>query len=661
MGKRRASALGTLAVAATTVTALAVAGGVAQARPLNDDGGMSTASAAGPSTAAYRHGWVEVRGSGHGTRPAPAHSSQSVSTANDLLYQGGTSATGYSAPVGVTTGAPRVYLVFYGSQWGTQGTNGTYATFSGDPKGMAPDLQAFFTGLGTGGETWSGVTTQYCEGVAAGTVTCLSGSTHVGYPSGGALAGVWEDNASASPYAASAAQLGTEAERAAVHFGNTTPGTNRNAQYFIVSPTGTSPDNWRSPLQWCAWHDYTGDGGLGFISTTSTGGPVAFTNLPYLTDVGASCGQGFVNGGSAGTLDGATIVGGHEYAETITDQFPAGGWVDSSGNENGDKCAWIGAGNGGASSQDITLTTGSFAVQSTWANDGNGGAGACEVSHPIVTNVPPNTVTVGSVSNQSTNVNTAATSVPLTATDSGNAPITWSSTGLPAGLTLTPGSGYTASIGGTPTVGGTYNVTVTASDGTGGSGFSSFTWTVNAVTVTNPGNQSTRTNTAVNLTVHATDTASIPALTWSAPNLPAGLSIQSSGPLTAAITGTTSSTVSSGSVTVTATDTNLNVAGSATFTWTVSTGPNTITVTNPGTQSTRRYSSVSLQLHATDSGGAAMTWSASNLPRGLSINSSTGLITGSASSRTGTYTVTVTVTDATGGRGTTTFSWTIHF
>jgi serine protease len=101
--------------------------------------------------------------------------------------------------------------------------------------------------------------------------------------------------------------------------------------------------------------------------------------MPYLPDAGASCGQGFVN--SPGALDGVTIVGGHEYAETITDQNPAGGWTDASGAENGDKCAWISSGQG--ASQNITLGTGKFAVQSTWANDGNGGQGACEVSHPI--------------------------------------------------------------------------------------------------------------------------------------------------------------------------------------------------------------------------------------------------------------------------------------
>src|SRR5260370_32880221 len=82
---------------------------------------------------------------------------------HDLNYGGGIDG------IGVTTGAERVYLVFYGSQWGTQGTdaNGN-VTLSGDPSGEAPYLQQLFKGLGTGGELWSGVMTQYCDGVAAG-------------------------------------------------------------------------------------------------------------------------------------------------------------------------------------------------------------------------------------------------------------------------------------------------------------------------------------------------------------------------------------------------------------------------------------------------------------------------------------------------------------
>ncbi len=170
-----------------------------------------------------------------------------------------------------------------------------------------------------------------------------------------------------------------EAVNAAAHFGNTTAASNRDAQYVILSPTGTNPDSWLTN-GFCAWHDYNGDSALSGGPVTSPYGDIAFTNLPYITDAGGSCGQDFVNSGSAGTLDGVSIVEGHEYAETVTDQNPGGGWFDSSGAETGDKCAWITPGMPGGSF-DLTTSTGAFAVQTTWANDGNGGAGTCEGSH----------------------------------------------------------------------------------------------------------------------------------------------------------------------------------------------------------------------------------------------------------------------------------------
>ncbi|MGW2935747.1 putative Ig domain-containing protein [Streptomyces sp. NPDC055722] len=97
--------------------------------------------------------------------------------------------------------------------------------------------------------------------------------------------------------------------------------------------------------------------------------------------------------------------------------------------------------------------------------------------------------------------------------------------------------------------------------------------------------------------------------------------------------------------------------GTAAFTAGSSSG-NTVTVTNPGSQSTTTGGSVSLQIHATDSAGAALTYSATGLPTGLSINSSTGLISGTASTA-GTYNVTVTAQDSTGASGSASFSWTV--
>ncbi|MGW0413955.1 putative Ig domain-containing protein [Streptomyces collinus] len=97
--------------------------------------------------------------------------------------------------------------------------------------------------------------------------------------------------------------------------------------------------------------------------------------------------------------------------------------------------------------------------------------------------------------------------------------------------------------------------------------------------------------------------------------------------------------------------------GTTAFTGGTSTG-NTVTVTNPGSQSTTTGGSVSLQIKASDSAGAALTYSASGLPTGLSVNSTSGLISGTASTA-GTYQVTVTATDSTGASGATSFTWTV--
>jgi serine protease len=398
---------------------------------------------------AYRYGVVPTVAEYAKMRQWSAAHPQTAS-ANDLNYGGGIDG------IGVTTGHEKVYLVFYGSQWGTQGTdaNGN-VTLSGDPSGEAPYVQQFFKGLGTNNELWSGVMTEYCEGVAAGTQICPQGNTsHVAYPTGGALAGVWVDESAASPAAATGHQLGVEAVNAAAHFGNTTAASNRNAQYVILSPHGTNPDNYQTQ-GFCAWHDYNGDSTLSGGAVSSPYGDIAFTNDPYVPDAGASCGQNFVNGN--GPLDGVSIVYGHEYAETITDQNPPGGYTDSSGNENGDKCAWITPGTSGGSF-DLSLSTGTFAVQTTWANDGNNNNGACEGSHPIVGNGGGNTVTVTNPGNQSGTVGTAV-SLQIHASDSASGQtLTYSASGLPAGLSINSSSGL---ISGTPTTTATSSVTVT--------------------------------------------------------------------------------------------------------------------------------------------------------------------------------------------------------
>jgi subtilase family serine protease len=85
---------------------------------------------------------------------------------------------------------------------------------------------------------------------------------------------------------------------------------------------------------------------------------------------------------------------------------------------------------------------------------------------------------------------------------------------------------------------------------------------------------------------------------------------------------------------------------------------NTVTVTNPGSQSTAVGTAVSLQISASDSAsGQTLTYSATGLPTGLSISSS-GLISGTPTTA-GTYSVTVTAKDTTGASGSASFTWTV--
>src|SRR5581483_9112663 len=86
---------------------------------------------------------------------------------------------------------------------------------------------------------------------------------------------------------------------------------------------------------------------------------------------------------------------------------------------------------------------------------------------------------------------------------------------------------------------------------------------------------------------------------------------------------------------------------------------NTITVTNPGAQTGTVGTPASLQIQATDSAsGQTLSYSANGLPTGLTINSATGLISGTPTTAN-TFNVTVSVSDGTGASNSASFTWTI--
>lgn len=380
------------------------------------------------------------------TQPSPS--------AGQLSYGGGVQG------VGVMSGAVKVYLVFYGSQWGTQSgsdpvTTSGYYSFSADSAGAGLAAQKMFKGIGTNNELWQAELTQWCEGIASGSSSCASApaSSFIPYQTN-VLAGVWYDNAAAEPASATGTQLAQEAIKAAAHFGNTATGSNRHNYYVIMSAPGTNPDNYQSPTQgYCAWHDYTGDG----YGVTAPGGDFAFSNQPYNVDMGASCGVGFVNGSTNGKTDGYTMTLGHEWQEMMSDQFPAGGWTNKTGGslngqENSDECAWIAPGSAGGAAN-IAFATGTFAEQASWSNDTQ----SCAISHPIVNHTANNPPTANF--SFTTNGLTATFTDSSTDSDGTIASHSWNFGDSSTSTATNPSHTYAA--------GGTYSVVETVTDNGG--------------------------------------------------------------------------------------------------------------------------------------------------------------------------------------------------
>jgi serine protease len=260
------------------------------------------------------------------------------------LVGGGPVSTGARAPMGVITGlmtyhggpiqtAPKIYVV----EWGNWSS-------TGDPNGEASYYTNFISGIG--GSQWLSSVTQYTQ----------SNGQAVGN-SAGSYAGTWNDTVDAIPDLSKSStyqsRLAAEAQKAAAHFGDYTA----SASYVLLLPHGVHVYNFagnsHSLYAYCAWHS----------STSSSGGTIAYTNFPYQSDAGASCGENSVN--SNGVNDGVSIVGGHEQAETETDPQPDTGWLDSGNNENGDKCAWTNL-------QNTSFSTGTFPTQPLWSNSANG-------------------------------------------------------------------------------------------------------------------------------------------------------------------------------------------------------------------------------------------------------------------------------------------------
>ena len=329
---------------------------------------------------------------------------------------------------------PREYLVLWG--WGLPGAfagnplaapvkrscksqslneGAIKATLPCDPDGAGKYMADFVGSIG--GSQWANVQDQYYQ-TENGIVQHID-------ESGNLLAGIWIDDgpyppgvnpnlqktSSTNPAGPTNTytEMALEASRAAAHFGQTTRGQLVNDNFIIAQPqTFSDPQaanqDSSSLVGYCAFHDYTDPNATGnsYYKFKGITPNISYTNMPYTLNAGAGCGQGFVN--SPGTLDAFSIGLGHEIEETATDPGAEdvennvttggtrylGGWYDTlDGNENGDKCAYVGlspaAGLAGpnilpipGAMANVKFPDGkTFAVQSLWSDAAAFGTGWC--------------------------------------------------------------------------------------------------------------------------------------------------------------------------------------------------------------------------------------------------------------------------------------------
>ena len=219
-----------------------------------------------------------------------------------------------------------------------------------------------------------------------------------------------------------------------------------------------------------------------------------------------------------------------------------------------------------------------------------------------------------------------------------NSPASYNATGLPAGLSLNSAAGV---ISGTPTVPGVYSISLSANNASGAGPVLSLTLTVSPTTgaPTISSASTTSGTVAAAFSTYQITASNGPLTAFSAQNLPAGLSLNLG---TGAITGTP--TVA-GVYIATLTATN-GVGQSYPFALQLTIAPavTSSSVTSLSTASATTGSAFTYQITA---GNSPISYNVAGLPSGLTVNSSTGAISGSISVAAS-YPVTISVNNATG-------------
>ena len=273
----------------------------------------------------------------------------------------------------------------------------------------------------------------------------------------------------------------------------------------------------------------------------------------------------------------------------------------------------------------------------TVAARNSAGTGAASPSSSTVTPVTDPSITTSSVSAAEVGVGYSQT---LQSTG-GTAPVSWAVTSgsLPAGLQL---GGSSGAITGTPTTPGSTTVTITATDADQVSVARTYTFGVNAdPSITTPTLAAGDSGSAYSQPLASSGGTG--ALTWAitSGSLPQGLTLDAS---TGTITGTIAPTATSQTFTVRLTDGD-GKASTQTYTITVNGAPSVSTPSLAGGDTSAAYH----QTVTTTGGTGPYTYTVTggSLPPGLTLDATTGVISGTPTA-TGSTTFTVTSTDADG-------------
>ena len=216
-----------------------------------------------------------------------------------------------------------------------------------------------------------------------------------------------------------------------------------------------------------------------------------------------------------------------------------------------------------------------------------------------------------------------------------SSPTSFNAIGLPGGLSINTGTGQ---ISGTPNVAaGTFNVTLSAANSTG-TGTATLTINLSEPIAGAPVITSSLTATATRGTAFTYPIiANSSPTSYNATGLPGGLSINTTSGL---ISGTPN--VAAGTFNVTLSATNSTGTGTATLVITLKALP---VITSTLTATATRGTAFTYQISANSS---PTSFNATGLPGGLSINTRTGVISGTPNVAAGTFNVTLSATNSTG-------------